>query len=160
MRPTDDFVEIHRLTERAQAAGRAAVRPGVSFESIDAAARDVITAGGYGEQFFHRLGHGIGLEVHEEPYVISGNAEPAVAGNTFSVEPGIYLEGRYGVRIEDTVLCTADGCRSAQPDTARTPRPRGLIRGPSRSPMARGSAVMGHSMDRVYHPLPVTAAVR
>lgn len=116
--PDDGFVEIYRLTERAQAAGRAAVRPGARFESIDAAARDVITAGGYGEQFLHRLGHGIGLEVHEEPYVISGNTGRAVAGNTFSVEPGIYLEGRYGVRIEDTVLCTADGCHSLN----QTPR--------------------------------------
>lgn len=123
--PADDFIEIYRLTERAQAAGRAAVRPGVSFESIDAAARDVITAGGYGEQFFHRLGHGIGLEVHEEPWVISGNPEPAVAGNTFSVEPGIYLEGRYGVRIEDSVLCTADGCRSLN----QTPRELRVLEG-------------------------------
>jgi Xaa-Pro aminopeptidase len=119
--PDDGFVEIHQLTERAQAAGRAAVRPGASFGSIDAAAREVIAAGGYGEHFFHRLGHGIGLEVHEEPWVIGGNREPAVAGNTFSVEPGIYLEGRHGVRIEDTVLCTPEGCRSLNQS------PRGLI---------------------------------
>jgi Xaa-Pro aminopeptidase len=81
----------------------------VSFEAVDAAARAVITDGGYGERFFHRLGHGIGLEVHEEPYVVWGNAEAVVAGNTFSIEPGIYLEGRYGVRIEDAVLCTPGG---------------------------------------------------
>ena len=69
-------------------------------------ARDVISAGGYGDHFIHRLGHGIGLEVHEEPYVVAGNTDAALAGNTFSCEPGIYLEGRYGVRIEDAVLCT------------------------------------------------------
>jgi Xaa-Pro aminopeptidase len=107
--PEADFVEIHRLTERAQAAARAAVRPGVSFASIDAAARDLISAAGYGERFIHRLGHGIGLEVHEEPYVISSNMDAAEVGSTFSVEPGIYLEGRHGVRIEDIVCCTPDG---------------------------------------------------
>lgn len=123
--PDDGFVEIHRLTQLAQEAGRAAVRPGASFESIDAAARDVITAAGYGEHFFHRLGHGIGLEVHEEPYVISGNADVAVEGDTFSVEPGVYLEGRYGVRIEDIVLCTADGGRSLD----RTPRELLVVEG-------------------------------
>jgi Xaa-Pro aminopeptidase len=107
--PDDEFHTIYELTREAQAAGRAAVRPGVSFEAVDAAARAVITDGGYGERFFHRLGHGIGLEVHEEPYVVWGNAEAVVAGNTFSIEPGIYLEGRYGVRIEDAVLCTPGG---------------------------------------------------
>jgi len=108
--PDGRFGEIYDHVEQAQSAGRAAVRPGVTFASIDAAARSVIEGGGYGEQFFHRLGHGIGLEVHEEPWVIGGNEEVAVAGNTFSVEPGIYLEGRYGVRIEDAVRCMADGC--------------------------------------------------
>jgi Xaa-Pro aminopeptidase len=107
--PDATFREIYELTAVAQAAARDAVRPGVSFEALDAAAREVIAAGGYGEQFMHRLGHGIGLEVHEEPYLVAGNDETAVAGNTFSCEPGIYLEGRYGVRIEDAVLCTADG---------------------------------------------------
>jgi len=103
------FRRIYELTAAGQAAARAAVRPGVSFESLDAAARDVITAGGHGDHFIHRTGHGIGLEVHEEPYVVAGNPELAVPGNTFSCEPGIYLEGRYGVRIEDAVVCTADG---------------------------------------------------
>jgi Xaa-Pro aminopeptidase len=107
--PDATFREIYELTAAAQAAASDAVRPGVSFEALDAAAREVIAAGGYGEQFMHRLGHGIGLEVHEEPYLVAGNDETAVAGNTFSCEPGIYLEGRYGVRIEDAVLCTADG---------------------------------------------------
>ena len=107
--PDAGFRTIYELTAAGHAAARAAVRPGVTFEALDAAARDVIAAGGYGDQFIHRLGHGIGLEVHEEPYVVSGNDEAAVAGNTFSCEPGIYLEGRYGVRIEDAVVCTAAG---------------------------------------------------
>jgi Xaa-Pro aminopeptidase len=110
--PDPEFAAIHDLTVRAQAAGRAAARPGATFSAIDAAARDVIAAAGHGSRFFHRLGHGIGLEVHEDPYVIAGHDEPAVAGDAFSVEPGIYLEGRYGVRVEDIVVCTADGSES------------------------------------------------
>jgi Xaa-Pro aminopeptidase len=107
--PDEGFVRIYELVEQAQAAGRAAVRPGTTFEAVDAAARAVIEDAGFGEQFFHRLGHGIGLEVHEEPYLVSGNREMVEPGNTFSVEPGIYLEGRYGVRIEDAVVCTRQG---------------------------------------------------
>ncbi len=110
--PDDGFRAIYELTARGQAAARAAVRPGISFEALDATARAVISAGGYGHHFIHRLGHGIGLEVHEEPYLVAGNSEAAVAGNTFSCEPGIYLEGRYGVRIEDAMLCTSDGGES------------------------------------------------
>lgn len=118
--PDPLFAEIHALTEEAQSAGRAAARPGSTFASIDAAARAVIDAGGHGAAFFHRLGHGIGLEVHEEPYVIWDNADVAHAGDTFSIEPGIYLEGRFGVRIEDIVVCTEDGGRSLNAS------PRGL----------------------------------
>jgi len=81
----------------------------VPAEAIDAAARRPITAAGYGPWFMHRTGHGIGLEGHEEPYLVAGNAEPLAAGMTFSIEPGIYLEGRYGARIEDIVVCTPDG---------------------------------------------------
>jgi Xaa-Pro aminopeptidase len=110
--PDDAFVEIHRLTERAQAAARAAVRPGISFAALDAAARDIITDAGHGAHFIHRLGHGIGLEVHEDPYVVSSNDDLAQVGDTFSVEPGIYLEGRFGVRIEDVMCCTSEGGRS------------------------------------------------
>jgi Xaa-Pro aminopeptidase len=111
-RVDDGFRTVYELTAAGQAAARAAVRPGVSFEQLDAAAREVIAAGGHGDHFIHRLGHGIGLEVHEEPYVVAGNRELAVPGNTFSCEPGIYLEGRFGVRIEDAVLCTSDGGES------------------------------------------------
>ena len=71
-------------------------------------------AGGHGEHFIHRLGHGIGLEVHEEPYVVSSNPTALRAGDTFSIEPGIYLEGRFGVRIEDVVVGTAEGGRVAE----------------------------------------------
>jgi Xaa-Pro aminopeptidase len=110
--PDNGFVGVYELVREAQAAGRAAVRPGATFASIDRAARDVIVAGGFGDRFIHRLGHGIGLEVHEEPYVIAGNGELAVAGNTFSVEPGVYLEGRFGVRIEDAVVCTEAGAEA------------------------------------------------
>jgi Xaa-Pro aminopeptidase len=110
--PDDGFVTIYELTSAAQAAARAAVRPGVTFDALDASARAIIAAGGFGDHFIHRLGHGIGLEVHEEPYVVSGNQATAVAGNAFSCEPGIYLEGRYGVRIEDAMVCTPEGGES------------------------------------------------
>jgi Xaa-Pro aminopeptidase len=110
--PDEAFRSIYELTAAGQAAAREAVRPGVSFEALDAAARDVISAGGHGQSFIHRLGHGIGLEVHEEPYLVAGNDATAVAGDTFSCEPGIYLEGRYGVRIEDAMVCTAEGGES------------------------------------------------
>ena len=96
--------EVYQIVQRAQAAGVAAVRPGVPAESIDAAARDVIEQAGYGEYFITRTGHGIGLEVHEHPYMVAGNSTPLEAGMAFSVEPGIYLPGEFGVRIEDIVV--------------------------------------------------------
>jgi Xaa-Pro aminopeptidase len=107
--PDDAFRRLHGLVAEAQAAARAAVRPGVAFEDLDRTARAVIEAAGHGEHFFHRLGHGIGLEVHEDPYVVEGNAAVLAPGHAFSIEPGVYLEGRYGARIEDIVVCTADG---------------------------------------------------
>ena len=79
---------------------------------MDAAARDVIAAAGFGEYFIHRTGHGIGLDVHEEPYIIAGNTLPLEPGMAFSVEPGIYQPGRWGARIEDIVVCTDDGVRN------------------------------------------------
>jgi Xaa-Pro aminopeptidase len=107
--PEPEFLRLYGVLQEAQAAATAAVRPGVPCDEIDGAARRHITAAGYGPQFFHRTGHGIGLEGHEEPYLVAGNGEPLAEGMAFSVEPGIYLEGRYGARIEDIVVCGADG---------------------------------------------------
>ncbi len=107
--PTPAFRRLFDLLRGAQAAATAAVRPGVPCELIDAVARDIITAGGHGPDFFHRVGHGIGLETHEDPYMVNGNAEPLREGMAFSVEPGIYLAGRFGARIEDIVICGPEG---------------------------------------------------
>jgi Xaa-Pro aminopeptidase len=107
--PTEEFRHLFGVLHAAQQAATRRVRPGVPAESIDEAARAIIEAEGYGENFFHRTGHGIGLEGHEEPYLVAGNAEPIEAGMAFSVEPGIYLSGRYGARIEDIVVCGEDG---------------------------------------------------
>jgi Xaa-Pro aminopeptidase len=107
--PDDRFRALFDVLFRAQSTATAAVRPGVACESIDATARSIIDDAGYGEAFFHRTGHGIGLEGHEEPYLIAGNGLPMRAGMTFSVEPGIYLQGTYGARIEDIVVCGDDG---------------------------------------------------
>jgi Xaa-Pro dipeptidase len=96
--------EVYEVVRRAQAAGVAAVRPGVSAESVDRAARQVIEDAGYGRYFITRTGHGIGLEVHEHPYMVAGNTTPLEPGMAFSVEPGIYLPGEFGVRIEDIVV--------------------------------------------------------
>jgi Xaa-Pro aminopeptidase len=107
--PDVRFLALFETLFRAQAAGITVVRPGVSCEAVDAAARDVIDEAGYGEAFFHRTGHGIGLDGHEEPYLVAGNQLPLAAGMAFSVEPGIYLPGEYGARIEDVVVCGEDG---------------------------------------------------
>ncbi|GGK95256.1 dipeptidase [Planomonospora parontospora subsp. parontospora] len=107
--PPADFLRYYDVLQRAQEAACAAVRPGVPCEAVDAAAREVIAAEGYGEHFIHRTGHGIGLETHEEPYIVAGNAEPLAPGFAFSVEPGVYLPGTHGARIEDIVICTEDG---------------------------------------------------
>ncbi|MDQ3151728.1 MAG: Xaa-Pro peptidase family protein [Actinomycetota bacterium] len=104
-----DVADTYAVLQAAQDAAVAAVRPGVTAEHVDAAARGPITAAGFGEHFIHRTGHGIGLEVHEEPYVVSGNALTLEPGMAFSVEPGIYLPGRWGARIEDIVVVTPDG---------------------------------------------------
>ena len=107
--PPADFAAYYPVLQAAQAAAVDAVRPGVTAEAIDAAARDVIAAAGYGEAFVHRTGHGIGLETHEDPYIVTGNDLPLEPGMAFSVEPGIYLPGRHGARIEDIVVVTEDG---------------------------------------------------
>lgn len=107
--PIDEYLEVHNTVVNAHAAAIAAVRPGVSAHAVDAAARQVITDAGYGEYFIHRTGHGIGLDAHEEPWIVAGNDTVLAAGMAFSIEPGIYLPGRFGVRIEDIVAVTEDG---------------------------------------------------
>jgi Xaa-Pro aminopeptidase len=107
-----DVAATYAVLQEAQQAAVDAVRPGATAESIDAAARDVITAAGFGDYFIHRTGHGIGLDVHEEPYIVAGNDLPLEPGMAFSVEPGIYQAGRWGARIEDIVVVTADGAES------------------------------------------------
>ena len=108
----DDFLTYYGVLQLAQAAAVDHVRPGVTAESVDAAARGLLTRAGYGEQFIHRTGHGIGLETHEEPYIVSGNTEELRAGMAFSVEPGVYFPSRHGARIEDIVVVTEDGVES------------------------------------------------
>jgi len=105
----DGFAAYYQVLKDAQEAACQAVRPGITAEAVDAAAREPITAAGYGEFFVHRTGHGIGLETHEDPYIVSGNSEVLQPGHAFSIEPGIY-PGPHGARIEDIVVCTADGC--------------------------------------------------
>jgi Xaa-Pro aminopeptidase len=109
--PTDQVREVHEIVRQAQQAGVDAVRPGVACQEVDRAARRLITEAGYGEQFIHRTGHGIGVTTHEPPYMIEGEEQPLVPGMCFSVEPGIYLSGTFGVRIEDIVAVTEDGGR-------------------------------------------------
>ncbi|MET7288337.1 aminopeptidase P family protein [Streptomyces sp. NPDC005573] len=116
--PTEEERRVHDVVRAAQEAGFRAVRPGVACQEIDRAARAVITDAGYGEYFIHRTGHGIGVTTHEPPYMIEGEEQPLVPGMCFSVEPGVYLPGRFGVRIEDIVTVTGDGGRRFN-DTTR-----------------------------------------
>jgi len=108
--PPPDMAAYYAVLAEAQEAACAAVRPGIPAQAVDAVARDLIAKAGYGAQFTHRTGHGIGLETHEDPYIVAGNAEELEPGMAFSVEPGIY-PGPHGARIEDIVVCTADGYR-------------------------------------------------
>ena len=107
--PPADFLGSYQVLKRAQQAAVDHVRPGVTCASVDAAARRIIADAGYGDLFVHRTGHGIGLETHEDPYIVAGNDEELEPGMAFSVEPGIYLPGRHGARIEDIVVCGDDG---------------------------------------------------
>jgi Xaa-Pro aminopeptidase len=107
--PDEDFLRLYGVLQAAQAAATAAVRPGIACAAIDGVARARIADAGFGPMFIHRTGHGIGLEGHEEPYLVAGNEETLAIGHAFSVEPGIYLEGRYGARIEDIVVCGESG---------------------------------------------------
>jgi Xaa-Pro aminopeptidase len=107
--PDTEFLAAFEVLRRAQAAATAAVLPGVPVERIDATAREIIAEAGHGPNFIHRTGHGIGLEVHEDPYLVAGNAQPLRTGMAFSVEPGIYVDGRWGMRLEDIVVCGPSG---------------------------------------------------
>ncbi len=109
--PPAELAGIYSILHDAQAAAVDAARVGAPCEDVDRAARERIAAAGYGAAFIHRTGHGIGLEEHEDPYIVAGNRTPLVAGHAFSVEPGIYLPGRFGARIEDIVVATGEGPR-------------------------------------------------
>lgn len=110
--PTDEMSAIYEAVQGANAAARAVVRPGITGDEIDRAAREVIEAAGFGEYFFHRTGHGLGLEVHELPQIAAGETLPLVPGMVFTIEPGIYIVGSGGVRIEDNIVVTEDGSES------------------------------------------------
>lgn len=107
--PSAAFTRVHRIVRDAQTAAIERVRPGVAAEDIDRAARDVIERAGFGAQFTHRLGHGLGMDGHEPAYLVRGNPQPLEPGFVFTVEPGIYLPDQFGVRIEDDVACGPDG---------------------------------------------------
>ena len=107
--PPAEVADTYAVLQEAQEAAVCAARVGTSCEAVDAAARSIIAAAGFGDRFIHRTGHGIGVEAHEDPYIVAGNTEPLAAGNAFSVEPGIYLPGRFGLRLEDIVVATDAG---------------------------------------------------
>jgi Xaa-Pro aminopeptidase len=107
--PADpEFQKIYDIVNRAYEAALAEIAPGVPAESVDRAARDVISEAGFGDYFIHRVGHGLGIDAHEAPYIVSGNTEPLREGMVFSIEPGIYIPDRWGVRIENIIAVTAD----------------------------------------------------
>ncbi|WP_290513834.1 Xaa-Pro peptidase family protein [Aeromicrobium sp.] len=116
-----DYLDAYAVLEAAQQAQRDHARPGVTAESVDAVGRAIIDEAGFGELFIHRTGHGIGQETHEDPYIVKGNDLVLEEGMAFSIEPGIYTEGRFGARIEDIVVCTADGLE------VLNNTPRGLV---------------------------------
>ena len=123
--PTDEFRRLYDVLQSAQATATASVKPGIPAEEVDTAARRVIDEAGFGPNFIHRTGHGIGLEGHEDPYIVAGNDRPLEVGNAFSIEPGIYIDGSYGARIEDIVVCGPNG-----PDMLnQAPRELVVVRG-------------------------------
>jgi Xaa-Pro aminopeptidase len=109
--PSAEFVRAYEAVRAANEAALDAVRPGVPCQEVDRAARGVLVSAGYGDAFIHRVGHGLGLSLHEEPYLVEGNLLPLAEGMVFSDEPGVYFPGTFGIRIEDTVVCTAEGGR-------------------------------------------------
>jgi Xaa-Pro dipeptidase len=110
--PTEKLRKIYDIVLMANRAAFDAVKPGATCESIDEAGRKVIEAAGYSDNFIHRLGHGIGLQIHEYPYIVRNNKMRLEPGMVFSDEPGIYIVGELGIRVEDTVTCTQTGCES------------------------------------------------
>jgi Xaa-Pro dipeptidase len=117
--PTDEYRKVWSIVLDAQSAAIDAAAPGVPCSEVDAAARRVIEKAGYGEHFTHRLGHGLGVDVHEPPYMVGHNRTILEPGMTFTSEPGIYLLGRFGVRIEDDIVCTERGAESLSPRVSR-----------------------------------------
>jgi Xaa-Pro aminopeptidase len=107
--PPPELRDLYAVLQHAQAQAVDAAAVGTPCEDVDAVARRLITEGGYGHQFVHRTGHGIGIEAHEDPYIVAGNCTALVPGHAFSVEPGIYVEGRWGARIEDVVVASDEG---------------------------------------------------
>jgi Xaa-Pro aminopeptidase len=125
--PPAEARHVYDIVDEARRTGQVASRDGADPEAVDQAARDVIERAGYGEAFTHRLGHGVGLDVHEPPYLVKGNHAPLAAGMVHSVEPGIYLPGRFGIRLEDTVVVESRGARALNraPFDPLPPRLRG-----------------------------------
>jgi Xaa-Pro dipeptidase len=110
--PDERLRDVYAAVQAANAAGREAIRPGVSGQDVDRAARKAIAEAGFGEYFIHRTGHGLGLDVHEAPGIVEGNDKPLAEGMVFTIEPGVYIDGWGGVRIEDNVVVTSDGHES------------------------------------------------
>jgi Xaa-Pro aminopeptidase len=110
--PPAEFRDLYTVLAHAQAEAVGAACAGIPAEDVDAVARRIITDAGYGPNFVHRTGHGIGLEEHEDPYIVAGNCERLTVGNAFSIEPGIYVDGKWGARIEDIVVVTKYGPES------------------------------------------------
>lgn len=108
--PDETFQTVHEVVQQAQQAAIETVEPGVAAGAVDAAARETITDAGYGEQFIHRTGHGVGLDIHEEPMIVDSSDRLLEPNMVFSIEPGVYIPGEFGVRIEDLVVVTQDGC--------------------------------------------------
>ena len=124
--PTDEQRKVFDVVHRAQSAALAAAKPGVEAQSVDQAARKVIVEAGYGPGysiFYHRVGHGIGLDMHEWPYLVGGNIAPLQAGETFSDEPGVYLHGKFGIRLEDCMYLTPDGAQLFTPQSSSLEHP-------------------------------------
>ena len=120
--PSDDVRRVYAAVDRAQRAGIDALRAGATGAEVDRTARQVIVEAGWGDAFTHRLGHGLGLDGHEPPYLVRGNGAPLSAGNTVTIEPGIYLPGKFGVRIEDDYAV-----RDASPPSGLSARPAELV---------------------------------